>query len=341
MLVTGEDFGDGSDEKEEAKEDADEGDQGEGSNAGAGGDAKSKSISDAAKTARRVTDSLRRLRQRLEEPLSVEVRGDTLSSIGEALMDVRGMAETEARRFSETHGLAAAAAAKPFEVGPASQCAAGLMRAAECNLRRLVASRIDPRAVGILLPGDRGAPARGTLGSLHAALDSYVKTESGEPANVLPELRYAAANAVDAGLEVLYPTPAERRKLVAGVLGDGATLELQFAFPTVKKPRVALHGLDLGDGDEDEDGEEDFGGGGSEDLEGLSRVKKRAIRDISKRDVRFDRAMMLAQLAAEQRGFRTELVGKWGHYLHLLVELPAPRETGVSGKKGGRGSDAV
>lgn len=348
VLVTGDDLGDDADDDKKGKEEEEK----EAEEEKGDGDDKSKGLSKAASKAKRAADALKRLRKKLEEPMAVEVRGDTLQSIGEVLKDVRGLAEIEARRFASKHGLPAVAAAKPYEVGPASQCAAGLMRAAECNLRRLVASRIDPRAVGILLPGDKGAPARGTLGGLHAALDSYVKNESGEPADVLPELRYAAANAVDAGLEVLYPTPAERRKLVAGVLGDGATLELQFAFPTVKKPPMALPGMEgLGEDDEDED-EDDLDGIASAEageLEGCPKSRIRAIRDISKRDVRFDRAMMLAQLAAEQRGFRTELVGKWGQYLHLLVELPAPKDGAAAAAAGaseskesaGTGSDAV
>ena len=48
-----------------------------------------------------------------------------------------------------------------------------------------------------------------------------------------------------------------------------------------------------------------------------------------KRDLRFDRALLLLQVECETRGFQCTLMGHWNNYLHLIIALPEASTSGV------------
>jgi hypothetical protein len=134
-------------------------------------------------------------------------------------------------------------------------------------------------------------------------------------------LQAAAGDAIDAGLHVFYPSPHQRRELLAGLVARGATVELQFRFPAyLPLPPPAARPTGSG------------GGGNGKDADSKAAAAAAVVSPL--RDLRWERALLLVQLEAEARGWRCELVGAHGGCLHLLVRLPpaAPAQTAAAGK---------
>jgi hypothetical protein len=125
---------------------------------------------------------------------------------------------------------------------------------------------------------------------------------------------------VDAGTALFYPTKALRDALLSRLLAGGATMELQVRFPSLSQAAL----------------EATFAGDSASSKEALASWPAEA--HPSMRDSRFDRLVSLVQASAGQSGFRCEVRGRWGGWLHLLVALPA---AGASTAKAGKTASAA
>ncbi len=149
------------------------------------------------------------------------------------------------------------------------------------NLRRLVVSRVNPEAIGIKLLPEKGEQP--TLRPLHSILKKFLDMDvPGSDA-----LGKAASAAIDAGLEVFYPTPEERRELLENLTKTGATLEVQFRWPT--------------------------------EVEKDKSLKKN---EASEFDIRFERVILLLEVDFGNLNWNFMLHGNWGSFIHLVVEIP-------------------
>jgi hypothetical protein len=89
-----------------------------------------------------------------------------------------------------------------------------------------VVSRVNPESIGLNLKDP--SSSRTSLKPLHQLLQSLMNHES----TFSDAVGQAASAAIDAGIEVLYPTAIDRYGLLSELVQGGATLEAQFRWPT-------------------------------------------------------------------------------------------------------------
>ena len=100
-----------------------------------------------------------------------------------------------------------------------SKFAPSLIKLVEVNLNRLVKSKIDPTSVGIVIVdkknADEGSDTTGTFGQILPLLMGVLKSDQGD---VLHALQEHSAAAIDAGVDVLFPSRTLRVALLAELL---------------------------------------------------------------------------------------------------------------------------
>lgn len=162
-----------------------------------------------------------------------------------------------------------------------------------------------------------------------------------------PSVQSAAADAIDAGLAVLYPSQSERRQLLAGLIARGGTVEVQFRFPATRSDGAGAAALAAADkGDKDKKDEKDKGkkdekkGDKKEDKDKEKEAKEReeALKRKLSRDPRPDRALILLQLECQRAGLPCHVYGSWGHYMHVVIRLG---NGGAAGAAAGAGAAAA
>ena len=162
-----------------------------------------------------------------------------------------------------------------------------------------------------------------------------LSTESSRSASggIPISLQTAAGDAIDAGLNAFYPTAGQRRHLLASLVARGGTVEVQFRFPALAKaslPATAVSGTSAtGAAAKPTDVKSPSPTNGntpsSAAANGTAAPGSSTV--VGKvRDLRFDRAMLLLQLEAESRGWKTEVVGSFGSYVHLLIRIPSAKQ---------------
>lgn len=160
----------------------------------------------------------------LETPFAVQADGSTFKVAQQLLEELVGQVEQES------------SAAKIV----------ALLQVVKTNLRRLSVSGLNPRAAGIRFRGDASAgdskaddgereskdEGDGTLDGLHHLL-LKLSGEPGKPApvGIPPLVSQEAAEVLDIGLELFYPTPAARHELLSGLVSTGGMVEVHFRWP--------------------------------------------------------------------------------------------------------------
>lgn len=184
-------------------------------------------------------------------------------------------------------------------------------------------SRRDPRAFVPSLPG---GSSDFSLAPLHRLLQSVadgrpppgVQLAPGSRDDYFPlSLQTLAGEAVDSGLHVFFPTAAQRRHLLASLLSRGGTLEAQLRFPAYAPPPERT-GPSAGDG------------APGPALGGGFAVASAVNAAGGARDLRLERAALLLQMEAAQRGWQCSLLGSKGGFVHVLVNLPPAPGGGVA-----------
>ena len=206
----------------------------------------------------------------LEAPLSCQAEGHVFQTLARVLDGaVKTMRAHDAGSAQQHAGAAAVTM---------------LLVSAKANLRRLVASGVDPARAGVKLGAD------GDLSALHNILESLAGLPGDPPpANTPLSVSMEAANVMDMGLELLYPTEESRTQLLRKLVsGRGGVVEFNFLWPLEVSD-------DSGDGD-----------GGSK----------------AKEDYRFERAILLLQCHASRLKWQFATHGQFKRSLHLVVNLP-------------------
>jgi hypothetical protein len=171
--------------------------------------------------------------------------------------------------------------------------------------------------------GSASAPAssaESTLAPVHRMLQFIIEDEeaAGDAATkavrsrIPAALQATAADAIDAGLQVLYPTQAERRQLLAGLVSKGGVVEVQFRFPAMRSDRSAAKK------DEKKEEKKDD----KKDDKKKDKAAEEALERKLSRDPRADRAVLLLELECDRLKLPCVIYGQWGHYVHVVIDLP-------------------
>jgi hypothetical protein len=175
----------------------------------------------------------------------------------------------------------------------------------------------------------------------------------------------ASADCIDAALSVLYPSQAERRRLLAGLIAKGGVVEIQFRFPAIRTDGIAELSAqsivaaekqareeqeaassanaadkdkDKKDKDKNKDKSKDKDSKKEKEKEAMWEKKDKEREEMLKRkfsrDPRPDRALLLLQLECQKRGLPFEMHGSWGSYAHLLIRLAPAAAASTSGEGG-------
>lgn len=220
----------------------------------------------------------------LEAPFAVQVDANTFNVLASTLQQVMPLVTKEGE-----------------DGGTNTRMALALLSLLRANLSRLTVSQVDPSNVGINLVAHNGE--KPTLAPVHDILSELMKPGAAAPRSV----QIAAASALDAGLQLLYPTARERRELLESLIASGGVIEVQFAFPTVQVPT-------------------------EEEKKRLEKAKEagESKKQEKQYDLRFDRALLLLQVECEALGWPFYLDGKWGAYTHLVIGIPSTSASGAS-----------
>lgn len=197
------------------------------------------------------------------------------------------------------------------------------------------------------------ASAEGAADSQPTQAPGVTKPTAAVQASSPVSLHTLAAEVMDAGLPILYPTPEDRRALMGSLMARGATVEVHFRFPALRPLPAPEQGKgSAASGSQDSESKDKKGDGGSskkdndkdkpkspaaddavsKQLHGAARARAEmqhaeAVADPAnaapiRRDPRFDRAILCLQMEVERLGWRSALHGTWGRSIHLLVEVP-------------------
>lgn len=204
------------------------------------------------------------------------------------------------------------------------------------------------RAGGGAYAGGRST-RESTLAPVHRLLQFVIEDEeadmvaaaaaTGKPAllrsRIPPYVQSAAADAIDAGLAVLYPTQAERRALLSGLISKGGVCEVQFRFPATRTDAIAQAAIAQAAAMKaggDKDGKK--GSSSSSSAEEKKRKEERekaadALLRKMTRDPRPDRALLLLQMECDRLGLPVFVYGQWGSYVHAVVDLSGSSKQAV------------
>jgi len=200
------------------------------------------------------------------------------------------------------------------------------------NLRRIVAARVLPADVGVVLPdGAGGDKARAaapelarygpTLVPVLEVLNGLMAPGSGIPAGVAS----AAGGVLDAGLPLFYPTAAAQATFLADLMGkgEGGVLEVHFAWPTLLKnsDAPAAAAVDAAIAAAAAAASKDGGAAGGADAKRAALPAPLAVLNDGS-DPRFERALLALQAYATRRHLKHATVGAFGKFMHVIMTVP-------------------
>jgi hypothetical protein len=214
---------------------------------------------------------------------------------------------------------------------------------------------------------------QGTLGPLLDCLNDLISSHSAAATTastaVPAELSAEAANVLDTGLPLFFPSPALQNAFLSDLLGkgEGGVLEVQFSWPTLlsssdaassaalqalsaKAKAAAAAASGAGEGgsssksaDKESKEKDEVSGPAVAALErlvaGSSASSAAASAATGKdggaaaaqplSDPRFERAILLLQSYATRRGLPHTTVGHYGRFIHLVISLPDTQDSPI------------
>ncbi len=154
----------------------------------------------------------------LEVPFCVQVSGESFTVLHALLELLMPLAVAAPPPPSD-------APAAPLPASPSASAAlASALRLVKANFQRLQLSRVSPSDVGALDAAGNPTPA---VAGLHRALRALMHPTSGYP----PGVQLLAAQAIDAGMEVLHSTPDLRADLLSALIAQHSAAGSAMSLP--------------------------------------------------------------------------------------------------------------